>query len=159
MRYLLWILAAGLALGACGKDEETHGVEEELCEHMAEGPAQAVTAGADNAGAPSATYEHTRVDISLTDVTGGKGGVVKYESGEATDYIFAMNKNIPVKIADAQGADVAVEATEVGSEACAEVAVQHTVALGVGTYYLSLGPTTETLVGLVVEEAAGHAHE
>ncbi len=47
-------------------------------------------------------------------------------------------------------------------DACAEVAVQHTVELEVGTYRLSFGPTEATTVTLVAEEAGGahdHDHE
>ena len=60
---------------------------------------------------------------------------------------------------DGGGNEVEIEATEVGSEHCTEVAVSHTIELEVGTYTLSFGPTSAREVSLVHEEAGGHADE
>ena len=55
-------------------------------------------------------------------------------------------------ITDANSAAVEIEESADVAE-CTEVAKQHNADLEVGTYTLKIGPTTETSVSLVVEEA------
>lgn len=155
------------AVAACGDDHDDdhdHGGEslaDEACEHTTGGPYRDVTATADAADGPVASFEHTGVRVALTDVTGGKGGFVTFEADAAGDFVFFLSADVPLAVQDATGAAVAIEATA-DVDACAEVAVQHTVELAVGSYRLSFGPTdvsTVTLVGEAAGDAHDHAHE
>lgn len=159
-------------LGACGSDDSDTNTsntnnqttvetpESEACEHLAEGPFQAVTAAADATGTlENAAYEHTRVNIALADIEGGKGGFTSFESDGEGDFYFFLSADLPLKFLDGSGAEVAIESTTIGSDLCTEIAVKHVVELMVGTYTLEFGPTTETEVGLVHELAGGeHIH-
>ena len=153
-------LLALFALPACG-EEDAHAHESgedlvtEACEHGADGPFEDVTAGADPTGAPSIAFEHTGVRITLSEAA----RVVKFEAAEATDYTFFFSKNVPVVFTDSAGATLPIEATE-AVDACAEIAVQHTIELPVGTVFLTFGASPEALITAVVEEAgAAHTHE
>lgn len=141
----LAVVAAGLV--ACGG----HDLEKELCEHMQEGPSRPVTAAGEANDAPPATFSHARADITLVEVPGGNGGFVRYEANKATDFVFALDKNVPLAFTGPGGEAVAVEKTEIGSAECSEVGVRHRIELAVGSYTLSFGPTTETEVRMVVE--------
>jgi hypothetical protein len=161
---ILALCAVALAATACGDDHDDHDhdhggetLADEACEHTAEGPYRDVTATADAVDGPVASFEHTGVRIALVDVTGGKGGFVTFESAEAADFTFFLSAHVPLTVQDATGAPVVIEATA-DVDACAEVAVQYTAELGVGTYRLSFGPTEATTVTLVAE-AAGEAHD
>ncbi len=130
------------------------------CEHMAEGPGQPVAAVAYGAvGAPDVGAGHTRFDMDLASVEGGKGGDVAYPAAEATDYVIALDADVPLAILDGSGAQVAIEETLRTGLPCNGVAVFHTVELDVGSYTLRLGPTSIARVSMVIEEAAGHVHE
>lgn len=134
--------------------------DEEACEHMVEGPFQDVTATAASDGAPSATYAHTAVHITLaTDTTDDTMymGYVTYEADEATEFALFLSVDAPLAIHDAAGNDVEIEASE-AVLACDEVAMEHLVDFEVGTYTLVIGPTAAAEVTLIAEEAnhAGH---
>ncbi len=170
MKKTIYITLLVAFLGACGSDdtntsntnnqttEETP--ESEACEHLAEGPFQAVTAAADATGTlENAAYEHTRVNIALVDIDGGKGGFTSFESDGEGDFYFFLSADVPLKILDGSGADVAIESTTIGSDLCTDIGATHVVELAVGTYTLEFGPTTSTEVGLVHELAgAEHVH-
>lgn len=152
------VLLTSTALSGCGDHdhEEHHGPAEEACEHTKEGPFQDVTATAAADGAPSATFEHTAVRITL--VAEGNDntqnvGYVTYQADEAAEFAFFLSAEVPMEITDANGAAVEIEESADVAE-CGEVAKQHNADLEVGTYTLKIGPTTETTVSLVVEEAS-----
>lgn len=160
--------ALSLSLVACGDDdhghehgEGEHALEEEACEHLANGPFADISANADVDGElENAAVEHTRVDIALVElVSGGYGGYVEFAAETAADFVFFLSDDVPMMVFDSAGNEVEIEATEVGSEECADIAVSHTVELEVGTYSLFFGPNdTEITVGMV-HEAAGAEHE
>lgn len=146
-----------LAVAACGGTEEpeTHGVEEELCEHLTSGPFQPITAATSTTGTvPSAKYEHTAVQIDLVD----GAGFVSYAADEAADYVIGMSEDVPLTIWQS-GAEVEIEMTERGSEQCEKLKVTHTVELSVGTATLQLGPSSVDRVEIVVEEGGEHGPE
>ena len=152
------VLVNGVACASDGGSEDAGHEEEdpaeEACEHMADGPAASHTATL-AAPYPNVNAEHTRHDVTLVDDAGQLRGTVVYEVGEATDYLVFFDKDIPVAFFDSLGVEIAAE----GSEAvtlCDEVAVQKTVELGVGSVELRFGPTSETTVSVVIEEAGGH---
>ena len=155
-----------LLVGACSEDEHDHSTdstattESEACEHLADGPFKGVTAAADaTATLENAAYEHTRVNIALTDIDGGKGGFTSFEADGDGDFYFFLSADVPLKILDGTGAEVPIESSTTGSDLCTDIAVTHVVELAVGTYTLEFGPTTETTVGLVHELAgAEHVH-
>ncbi len=148
-------LLSSALLIACNNANEA---DVEGCEHLKEGPSAAVTATAATSGAPAVSNDHKRYDITLPAGTGGNNvGSVSFASGEATDYVLFLGADVPVKVTGSSG-DVAFEETAKTSEECTEVKGRHVVPLGVGTYTLTFGPTTQSSVSLVIEETS-HAEE
>jgi hypothetical protein len=148
MRFSAALLSVALLVG-CG--EET--IDSDACEHIQEGPPSPITASANEAGAPSVSNDHRRYDISLIDVTGGKGGSVSFAVAEANTYTLFLNGEVPVNLKDANGQRIEVLASGTGSSECSEIKRRHTFELAVGTYSLSFGPTTAGSVSLVIVEA------
>jgi len=151
------LVSAGLVFG-CGGEEEEENVDVEGCEHLQEGPSTAVTATAATAGAPAVKDDHRRYDVTLVDVTGGKGGSVTFAAAEEGDYVLFTSADVQVAITDANGQAVAPEASVKSSTECTEIKGRHTIPMKVGTHTLTFGPTTQTSVSLVIEPAA-HDHE
>lgn len=144
-------LLSSALLIACNNTNEA---DVEGCEHLQEGPSSVVTATAATSGAPSVSNDHKRYDITLPAGTGGNVGSVSFASGEATDYVLFLGADVPVKVTNSSGQEVAFEETAKTSEECTEVKGRHVVPLGVGTYTLTFGPTTQGSVSLVIEETA-----
>ncbi len=142
--------------------EDEHEVEAELCEHAADDDsAVAVTLvdSADDENIASVAVEHARVDLTFSSsFTDGSGGYAEFEADEDGDFLFALTADVPLVVVGESG-DVMPEETELGIEACTEIAVIHTFELEVGTHVLRFGPTTETSVGFLFEEAGTHDHE
>src|SRR5688500_14567310 len=91
-RFSTVLLAAALFAG-CG--EET--IDTDVCEHLQEGPSSTLTAIDNNATVPPpVSNDHRRYDITLIDVTGGKGGTVSFEVVEANDYTLFLTGEVPV---------------------------------------------------------------
>ena len=158
--YRTSILSAAAALfflAACGShDHGNAGPDEDACEHMQAGPANAVTAAATGASAPNVSAAHTRHDIALVDVAGGKGGNVSYTADEDNEFVFALNKVLSFALRFGDSV-ISPESSKSTGFPCAEVKVTHTYDLEPGTYTLGFGPTSETSVSLVAVEA-GHGH-
>ena len=144
------LLSTALLFG-CGEAPEA---DVEGCEHLQEGPATPVTATTAGTGAPAVSNDHKRYDITLVDVSGGKGGAVSFAAGEAGDYILFLGADVPMKVTDSAGGTVTFEESAQSSTVCSEVKGRYVVPLEVGTYALTFGPTTESAVSLVIEEAA-----
>ena len=152
-------LSMSLFTLACG-DEHDHdhdghsdmSLEAEACEHMANGPATAVTAGATEAEAAdtaAADWLHKRVDVTLSDDgNGGFAGYLTYEATETAEYVFFTSGDFTVQVAGA-----AAEATAAVAE-CTDVQNGLTFDLEVGEHVVMISASTET-VSLVAEEAAG----
>jgi hypothetical protein len=160
-----WIGLVALFAVGCGEDADDVSVEEgeespeeEACEHMAEGPAQAVTASAVVAEAPDGTAEHTRIDVALVDVSGTVGGFVNYEAAEDGEYVFFLNDDSAFTLRDAVGVPLASESSGPVAE-CGEVVVFHQYDLEVGTYIMDFEGSDETSVSVVVEALGEHSDE
>ena len=143
-------LLSSALLIACNNANEA---DVEGCEHLKEGPASAVTATASTSGAPAVSNDHKRYDITLPAGTGGNVGSVSFASAKASDYVLFLGADVPVKVTGSSG-DVAFEESAKASEQCTEVKGRYVVPLGVGTYTLTFGPTTQTSVSLVIEETS-----
>ena len=131
----------------------------EACEHVAEGPAKVVSANlvTMSRARDSVAADHTRYDVGLVLSGGQSEGYVLFDSDEAGDCAFYLNKDVPFKLMQA-GQEVAFEATEKPLAACADAIKAHYVAeVGVGQLELHFGPTSETTVGIVIERGA-HDH-
>lgn len=153
------LLSTALVFGpACGEEEEEESADAEACEHLAEGPSTAVTATVVATDAPAVKDDHRRYDIALVDVTGGKGGTVKFAAAEAGDYIIFTSASVAVSIQDANGQTVTPEASTDRSSECTDVKGRHTVPMKVGTHTITFGPTPETAVSVVIEHGE-HDHE
>ena len=153
----LFALLATPVISGCGDDHDhgDHSAAEEACEHTKEGPFQDVTATAAADGAPSATFAHTAVRITLAEDADDNtkfSGYVTFAADEVAEFAFFLSADVPLAITDASDAAVEIEESADVAE-CTEVAKQHNADLEVGTYTLKIGPTSETSVSLVVEEA------
>ena len=168
----LIVLLAAVSLFACGESDDNnhnhenhdnhehnanHGTEvtpeADGCEHMVEGPEQAVTAAAAAADAPSITETHTRYDITIADGS----GFVALEVAEEGEWHFFFDKDVTLTITDSADAAVAAEETIDSVAECSEVAEGAAYDLGVGTYVLTI-ETSETEVSMV-PVPGDHAHE
>ncbi len=127
---------------------------EEACEHAKTGPFKDVTATTAATDAPDATAEHTLVRVALTDVAGGKGGVVTWASDEAGEVAVFVTRDVPLAVAKVGGAALELEAT-VALSACEDVPKALVFDFEIGAYTLTFGPTSETSVGIVVEHLGG----
>lgn len=145
-------LSAGLVFG-CG-DEEEENIDVEGCEHLQQGPATAVTATATATGAPAVKDDHNRYDITLVDVTGGKGGSVTFAAAAEGDYVLFTSADVQVAVKDANGQVVGIEASTKSSSECTEIKGRHTIPMKVGTHTLTFGPTPLTAVSVVIEPDA-----
>lgn len=145
------VVAAVFAFVGCGGPAQDP-ANVEICEHLAEGPAASVTAA--ESMPPAISDDHKRYDVTLIDVNSQKGGSVTFASGEAGEFIFGLNKDVPLTVKDASGTTVAAEATARSVPECDAVKARYAYDLAVGTYTLTFGPTAETSVGVVVEHGA-----
>jgi len=145
---------AFMGCGDSGHDDHAHGsVEEEACQHMANGPASSVTAGADAMSAADTSadaWTHKRVDVGLMAATEGFEGFVTFEATEAGDYLFFVDGEASVTIAGASPESSAAVSN------CSEVAQVHTFELEVGEHVVQVTSAVET-VRLVVEHDGGHS--
>ncbi|NOK38679.1 hypothetical protein D7W79_42210 [Corallococcus exercitus] len=154
------LLSTALLAAGCGSDdaEEEGHVDEEGCEHLQEGPAVNVTAAVSGTG-PAVSNNHTRYDIALVDVAGGKGGAVSFAVSEATDYVLFTSATVPVKVTNGSGATVEFEESATSSTLCTDIQGRYVVPLTVGTHTLTFGPSTLSSVSLVIEESGEHDHD
>ena len=157
--HLTIALSLSLFAIACGEsDDHDHAghsdmsLEAEACEHMADGPATAVTAGTSEAEATDTSaddWKHKRVDVTLSDDgNGGFWGFVTYEATEAAEYVFFTSGELTLQI---NGVDA--EATNAVAE-CTDVANGLVFDLTVGEHVVFITSASQT-VSLVAEEAAG----
>ena len=155
--FLIALALGALSLVACDEHDHDHDhgeLDEETCEHMANGPAVAVMATADETGAPDVSTAHTRHDVGLVDDGNGMFvGVVSFAADEATDFVVAVDRDVPVALLDG----TMPEMTE-AIDRCTDVLRHDTFELPVGTALFRFGPTSEDQVRIVIEEAA-HEHE
>lgn len=154
IRPLAFVLPVLLAL-ACAPPEEGGGpdpLNEEACEHTADGPFNDVTASADGAAAPDISAEHTGHRISTVDVgDDNRGGAVAFESTEETDHTFWLSAHMDLAFTDGSGNEVAIEDSVHEVAECEDVAMFHVVELPVGSYTIDIGPTQEETVTIVWE--------
>ena len=164
MRLSLCLFTCLLAFAGCDDhdhDDHDHGGETlalgtEACEHTNEGPFLDVDGAADTANAPSLAFPHTATRIAIADADATH--YVRFDASEAGEYIIFVSADVPVEILDNDGNVIEIEATS-GVDECAEVVAQHTVDLTVGSVLVGFGPTSETTLSVVVEEAGGeHDH-
>ena len=167
---LAFVAPLSLSASACGDDddhdhdhegEHGEGFVEEFCEHLENGPDVALTATDAPEGAPDASAEHTRHDVTLP---AGATGYISFASDEATEFAFGFSTDASAMLFDAGGNEIAWEEVETNPEGgCDALALYGTADLEVGTYTLALGPVDGDFVQVVIEEAAHeegeHDHE
>jgi hypothetical protein len=150
-----------VAAGGCEQahDDDHHEIDEELCEHMTDGPSIEVAAvPAGDSGAPEVDMAHHRYDIDLTGAADTPVDVA-FPSSQASEYRVALGSDVPFQVLDATGTVVAIEESLRSGFDCSDVAVIHLVDLGISTYRLRFGPTDETQVRVVLEAAGSHDHD
>jgi hypothetical protein len=157
MKPKLAVLILPFALAACGDDGGGEDLDVEGCEHLEEGPYEAVTATADTASAPEVADDHTSYTVTLPVATAGNAGFVRFAADEAGDFIFFLDADVDVELTDADGAVVTPEESATSSDACDTIRGKHTVELEVATYFLELSSPTIDEVNVVIEHGA-HTH-
>lgn len=101
---------------ACGPaEEEGHNVNEEVCEHMGEGPEVALTASETTADAPDASAEHTRHDITIGE---SGAGFVSYASDEEGEVVVALSDGAYDITFTQDGTEITPEVEDVAEFAC-----------------------------------------
>jgi hypothetical protein len=135
--------------GHCG------GVDDELVEHAclhgSFGPFRSVTAAALGESGPDVSRAHTAFAITLPEADGGRAGAVRYRPTEDGDFAFFSSTQVAVTVRDAQGGEVEAEVAKAvsGCDSLSAVTV-HGLRAG-EVYTLEFGPTSETVITLVVE--------
>jgi hypothetical protein len=147
-----------------GAEEESHEdqINEEGCEHMAEGPSESVTATASLEGTQTdISTAHTRFDISLVEDNGQYKGFVTYDASEEGELFLFLNANIPTQVSRlSDGSAVEIEETDEAFSLCDAVSVLHVLDVEIGTLAIEFGPTSETEVHAVAELLTGeHDHD
>jgi hypothetical protein len=146
-----------LVLGITGCPAEEN-PDAEGCEHLQIGPAAAVTAVATGDG-PAVAADHKRYDITLPASASQYVGNVSFAPDHAGLWILFLNSDAPVVVKNGAGTTLTPTATATSSTQCTEIKGRHTYDLAVGTNVITIGPTTATSVGMVIEhshEAGGH---
>lgn len=152
----LFSLVATVAAG-CGGDKpaEQENPNAEACEHLEMGPAVALTAAAtSSASAPKLADDHKRYDVSMVDVTGGKGGHLSFAAAEAGEYIFFTSAPVTLQVKTSAMVDVAVESSTATIPECTAVKGRHVYDLQVGTHLIGIAPGAPDKVSFVVEHGA-----
>lgn len=152
-------LTTALCLGAVAcaddhaDDHADESPEDEACEHLSDGPAQAILAVAadDVAGLPDISKAHTRFDVTVVGDAGKLGGYVKFVSARSGDVLVVANADVPFQLLDSAGTAVAPKSEATSQAGCAAVKRRAVYTLGVATYRLKLGPTATSTVGLLFE--------
>lgn len=134
-------------------------IDTEGCEHLAKGPAEAVTVASSAApDAPVVTSEHKRYDLTLRAFGGKQGGVVRFNSPAASDFVVFFGQDVPLRVTDATGQEVPVTLSK-GSLQCSDIVARYAVKLDVGVYYMQVGPTDLKSASVVIEDEHGPSDE
>jgi hypothetical protein len=154
----VWTIGAIVAvtsMAAC--DAHDHEGEEtpeaEACEHLVDGPAQAVDAKADpkTSDLADVSKSHTRFDVTLpADASGTYGGYVRFLAPAKGGYLVVANASTPLQVIDSAGAEV-TPTSAAATPACSAAKVQLGLNLDVATYLVKLGPAPQAKVGLLFE--------
>jgi hypothetical protein len=153
------IVLFGVLGAGCG-EEVVPTPADDGCEHMIEGPSAELSAIGDiYAEAPDMLEHHVRYDVTLAGDAAPYSGYVDLVMDEPGEFVIFVSQLVPLNVFDSNGEDLPPEAIDVDVEACAEVSAGYTFDFGVGTYRLSLGPSEDPLVQVVVVYAGGELHE
>jgi hypothetical protein len=146
-----------IVLAACSEhlDEpgsHHEGPEDEACDHMIDGPGLATTAVADmTADAPDTGEHSVRWDVALAAGADGMySGYIDLVVEEAGITDLYLDVDMPVKVWNASGGEVMAHHAQTSFTLCTDVSVGLGYQLGVGTYLVGFGPTTEQAVRMVV---------
>ena len=133
-------------------------VVEHACLHAQYGPFVGVTAVAVGAGpGPDVSEEHRAFTVALPGTGGSHEGEATFEADEENDFAFMVSPDMPVRVLDGTGAEMAVEVDQ-ATQGCSALARVRVLELGVGSYRVVFGPTESATALLVIEEMS-HRHE
>jgi hypothetical protein len=153
--YALLAFGAALALGCAPPEEEPmpDALNAEACEHAADGPFNDVTASADGSAAPFVSDAHTAHRIATVEIDpeGNRGGTVAFESTMATLHTFWLSAHVDLAFENSSEVEVPLASSVHEVAECDEIAMFHTVELGVGTFTIDVGPTQEESVTVLWE--------
>lgn len=148
------VIGVVVAWGA-GCDSHSHGDEKpgaDACEHLEQGPIQAVTAG--TAASPVALANaHTRYDLTMSG-----SGFASIAVGKAGDHYVFFDSSVTVAVKDGAGNPVAPEQSGTSDADCALVKTWFLYELGVGTYTFEITPQGGATLVKLVYFGADHTH-
>lgn len=135
-------------------------VDADGCEHLQEGPSQAVEANLPSMSRMPATIKpgHQRWDVSLLAEGGARQGTLTLENDKAGDVAIYMSKDLPLMLRQSgQAGPVPFKSVVKAVDACGAVKARYVATLGVGLYWVDLGPHSEASVNMVVEPVSDAA--
>ena len=168
MKLISILFAAALVFVGCDDHDHDHGhghghgaeggiagAIEEGCEHLQQGPATAVTAGAEATGAPAGYFEHQRVDVTLADDgNGGFEGYLTLNIPAAGEAVFVLDPTTTLGLS-AGGTAITAESSEDNPSECAAASRLVIFDVGVGEHILHVqsaaGSTASAEVSYVLE--------
>jgi hypothetical protein len=137
---------------------KTAATDTDACEHFEKGPALAVTATETaTATSPLVSTPHSRIDITVPG-TGNRQAFARFAVSKAGDYVMYLNKATTLTVLNDAKAPVTPEATATAAAGCATAKARHTYPLTIGTYYVQLGPTTESQISFVAIAGSDEGH-
>lgn len=143
----------------CSSDPDPDGaIEAHACIHFAEGPFEALTAATTAATAPLLAEHHTVYQVALTSFQGQRGGWVTFAPDADGDHFLFADSFEPLDLYDGAMTPVIFEDVREGSTECDEIQGRWVAHLHMadGPFYVEIGPTSATSIGLLVEEGEAH---
>jgi hypothetical protein len=155
------LLGGALVSGACDDTCPTGGgrlrtaQEAHACLHARHGPFEPVTADAEGAAAPTVTALHVAYQVHL--IAGAEGdhtGTIAFEPRTTATYVFLIDADVPLEVADAADQGLCPSAVAAVSEACPELARADLHPLRQAERYtLTIGPAPVDTVTVLIEKA------
>lgn len=166
-------LVAGLTM-ACSEDTADSNASTALdeatiaaaCDHFDYGEEEAITAGADLAGAEHA-HPHERLVVSLPEGADGHAGYLHVHAEGGSETYLLFSDVVPVEASDSTGAAIAALGQGDATAGCSKAALVLHYALPADGLILKIGPTEKhsfTLISHVLgastdAETDAHVHE
>jgi hypothetical protein len=143
-----WLSTALLA--GCGEPS----IDDRACKAFQEGPFSSINAASPGNVVPTVKDDDRRYDITLAEVTGGRGGIVSFKPVMNDHYALFLSADVPVEILRTNGQPALIEDGDTRFDECEEIKVRH-IALMVGglEHDIHFGPTSETVLSLAIERA------
>jgi hypothetical protein len=150
---LLVLPLLGPALSGCMLDNGGTSANPDMdaCTVLMTGQGMTINASAtaDIAMAPTVNDNRTRYDIALPSTGSTNKGFVEFQTA-GKSYIIYLDKTVTLAVMGTDNRTVAATSTATSAVGCALVKQRNAYTLTVGTYFFQIGPTSESVVGMVI---------